>query len=199
MSIDVNAAKVQSTRIKEQLEELETAVRRLKIYRSDVTAAWKADEVSYITKAIDQTVDELNAIKKLMSSAAVSVVNTANTIAAEERKAAQEKAEREEKERQARKKAQEEAAEKERKQKQQKDAMARNIRVSQAQQAYNEALEARNAKQAELDALKKKMKNASVLTHAALVTKGMALEIELEELNKALAEAERALEAAKKS
>lgn len=198
MSIDVNAARTQSARIKEQLEELETAIKRLRIYRSDVTAAWKADEVNYITKAIDQTIDELTAIKKLMSSAAVSVVNTANTIAAEERKAAQEKAEREEKERQARRKAQEEAAEKERKLKQQKEATARNIRVSQAQQAYNEALEARDAKQAELDALKKKMKNASGLTRAALLTKGMTLEIELEKLNKALEEAERALEAAKK-
>lgn len=197
MAIDVSAAQVQSAHIKEGLEELNIAVNTLNNYRSEIQASWKGDESVYIIKAIDQTIEKLRALRIQMSDTASSVVSTAKTIAKEEQ-AAKEKAEREAKakaEREAKARAEKEAAEREKKQKEQ---MAKNLRISEAQRAYDEILAKRDEIQKALDDLEKRIKKASPLSRVSLSAQKVSLGVELNIWNEKLAEAEKALAAAKR-
>ena len=197
MAIDVSAAQVQSAHIKEGLEELNIAVNTLNNYRSEIQASWKGDESVYIIKAIDQTIEKLRALRIPMSDTASSVVSTAKTIAKEEQ-AAKEKAEREAKakaEREAKARAEKEAAEREKKQKEQ---MAKNLRISEAQRAYDEILAKRDEIQKALDDLEKRIKKASPLSRVSLSAQKVSLGVELNIWNEKLAEAEKALAAAKR-
>ena len=197
MAIDVSAAQLQSAHIQEGLEELNIAVSTLNSYRGEIQASWKGDESAYIIKAIDQTIEKLRALRIQMSDTASSVVSTAKTIAKEEQ-AAKEKAEREAKakaEREAKARAEKEAAEREKKQKEQ---MAKNLRISEAQRAYDEILAKRDEIQKALDDLEKRIKKASPLSRVSLSAQKVSLGVELNILNEKLAEAEKALAAAKR-
>ena len=188
MAIDVSAAQVQSARIKDAVEELNTAISKLSNYRSEIQTNWKGEEAAYICKAIDQTIEKLRALKTQMSAVATSVVNTAKAIQKEE-KAAKEKAERE-----AKAKAEKEAAEREKKQKEQ---AAKNQRIAEAQKAYDEVLAKRDEIRKSLDDLEKRIKKASALTRVSLTAQKVSLEIELDIWNEKLADAEKVLAAAK--
>jgi len=197
MAIDVSAAQLQSAHIQEGLEELNIAVNVLNSYRGEIQSSWKGDESAYIIKAIDQTIEKLRALRTQMTETASTVVSTAKTIAKEEQ-AAKEKAEREAKakaEREAKARAEKEAAEREKKQKEQ---MAKNLRVSEAQRVYDEILAKRDEIQKALYDLEKRIKKASPLSRISLSAQKVSLGVELNIWNEKLADAEKALAAAKR-
>ena len=82
--------------------------------------------------------------------------------------------------------------------KKQKEQMAKNLRISEAQRAYDEILAKRDEIQKALDDLEKRIKKASPLSRVSLSAQKVSLGVELNIWNEKLAEAEKALAAAKR-
>ncbi|MBR4858863.1 MAG: hypothetical protein IKU08_06725 [Clostridia bacterium] len=100
MSINITAANNQANQIYSYAQQLRNTKTQLLSYKSSLQLNWSGQEVPFILKSIDQTLDRINAIIKELELLSNDVKGAANTIKREEEAAAAAARARAEKQRQ---------------------------------------------------------------------------------------------------
>ncbi len=84
MAIDVELANRQANQILSYASQLQQVHRHISSYKSSIVAGWQAQEVSYITQGIDQTIAQINQIIREMEALSGDIKSTAMAIRREE-------------------------------------------------------------------------------------------------------------------
>lgn len=88
MAINVNAANLQAGQLSGYANQLKNTKAQLNSYKSSIAAYWQGQEVTYITRGIEQTISQIDSIIKQLDSLSNDVKNTAAAIKREDDAAA---------------------------------------------------------------------------------------------------------------
>lgn len=88
MAINVNAANMHAGQLSGYANQLRNAKNQLSSYKSSITTHWQGQEVTYITRGIDQTIAQIDSVIKQLNSLSSDIKSTAATIKREDDAAA---------------------------------------------------------------------------------------------------------------
>lgn len=88
MAINVNASNMHAGQLSGYANQLRNAKNQLSSYKSSITTHWQGQEVTYITRGIDQTIAQIDSVIKQLNSISTDVKSTAATIKREDDAAA---------------------------------------------------------------------------------------------------------------
>ncbi len=88
MAINVNASNMQAGQLSSYANQLRNAKNQLNSYKSSLTSYWQGQEVTYITRGIDQTIAQIDGVIRQLNSLSNDLRNTAAQIKREDDAAA---------------------------------------------------------------------------------------------------------------
>ena len=84
MAINVNVANMHAGQLSGYANQLRNAKNQLNSYKSSITTHWQGQEVTYITRGIDQTIAQIDSVIKQLNSLSSDIKNTASAIKRED-------------------------------------------------------------------------------------------------------------------